>query len=75
MGSATAIDLGTYRTVDGQLVHCWYDDAGRLRAEREGPGGSRVRVDPSVLTGAVKLSDDPLWPDREPPVRSVLWEE
>lgn len=71
---AVAADLGTYRTRKGELVHCWYDDRGTLRAELEGPGGP-VRVDPSIVTNAVKLSDDPWWPDRQVPVQGVLWEE
>lgn len=25
VGSVAAIDLGTYRTSEGGLVHCWYD--------------------------------------------------
>lgn len=73
MGSAV-IDLGTYRTADGELVHCWYDSSGVLTAEREGPMG-RVRVDPSVVVKAVKLSDDPSWPEAERPVGAVLWLE
>jgi hypothetical protein len=74
MGIAASIDLGTYRTSDGDLVHCWYDASGLLMAEREGPRG-KVRVDPKVLLSAVKLSDDPLWPDRDAPVQTVLWNE
>lgn len=65
MGSASgSIDLGTYRTPDGRLVHAWYDASGILMAEREGAGG-REPVDPSAITGAVKLSDDPFWPEGE----------
>ncbi len=73
MGSAL-VDLGTYRTPDGDLVHAWYDGSGVLMAERDGPGG-RVRVDPSAVTGVVKLSDDPFWPEGEAPARGVLWRE
>lgn len=68
------VDLGTYRTADGELVHCWHDPSGVLMAEREGPKG-RVSVDPSVLTSAVKLSDDPFWPEDDEPVQGVLWRE
>ncbi len=72
--STAIVDLGTYRTSDGDLVHCWYDSAGVLMAEREGPKG-RVRVDPSVVTGALKLSDEPFWPENDEPVQGVLWRE
>lgn len=72
MGSAT-LDLGTYRTKDGELVHAWYDSSGVLMAERDGRNG-RERIDPSTVTGAVKLSDDPFWPEDEPEQR-VLWSE
>ncbi len=68
------LDLGTYRTADGEFVHLRYDPLGGLLAERDGPDG-RVRVDPSDLVNAVKLSDDPFWPDREAPVQGVLWED
>lgn len=74
MGMVAAIDLGTYRTSEGDLVHCWYDSTGILMAETDGPKG-KVRVDPKVALSAVKLSDDPLWPDREAPVQTVLWNE
>ena len=71
---AGAIELGTYRTSDGDLVHCWYDETGVLMAERDGPAG-KVRVDPRTVTTAVKLSDDPLWPDGDGPVQASLWTE
>ena len=71
---SAVVDLGTYRTNDGELVHCWYDSGGTLMAEREGPNG-RVRVDPSVLTSMVKLSDDPFRPEEEVPVQAGLWIE
>lgn len=74
MGSAV-VELGTYRTRDGDLVHAWYDSSGVLMAEREGPNGRRVRVDPSAVTSAVKLSDDPFWPEGEAPAQGVLWRE
>jgi hypothetical protein len=73
MANAIALDLGTYRTSDGELVHLRYDPLGTLTAERDGPNG-RVRIDPSVLTNAVKLSDDPFWPDDNVPVQGTLWE-
>lgn len=73
MGSAV-VELGTYRTRDGDLVHAWYDASGVLRAEREGPNGWE-RIDPSAITSAVKLSDDPFWPEGEKPAQGVLWRE
>ena len=72
MGSAL-VDLGTYRTSEGDLVHCWYDGSGVLMAERYGPHG-RVRVDPGSLLKAVKVSDDPFWPEGES-VPAGLWRE
>lgn len=68
------VDLGTYRTSEGDLVHCWYDGSGVLMAERDGPQG-RVAVDPSAVTSAVKLSDDPFWPEHDEPLQGVLWKE
>ncbi len=73
MGSAL-VDLGTYRTREGELVHAWYDSSGVLMAERESPQGW-VRIDPSAVTSAVKLSDDPFWPEGEAPRQGVLWRE
>ncbi len=73
MGSAV-VELGTYRTRDGDLVHAWYDSSGVLMAEKDGPKG-KERVDPSTITGVVKLSDDPFWPEGEAPVQGVLWRE
>ena len=69
-----ALDLGTYRTGDGDLVHLRYDSLGTLTAEREGPAGHET-VDPSVVTRAVKVSDDPWWPDEEPPEQILLWKD
>lgn len=71
---ATVLDLGTYRTGDGDLIHLWYDPLGTLVAERDGRHG-REPVDPSVVTSAVKVSDDPYWPDQEPPTQPVLWKD
>jgi hypothetical protein len=65
---SAVVDLGTYRTRDGDLVHAWYDSSGVLMAEREGPRGP-MRVDPATLTAVVKLSDDPFWPEGEATVQ------
>jgi hypothetical protein len=72
--ASVVLDLGTYRGPGGELVHCWYDGSGALACEREGPHG-RTRVDPSVVTRAVKLSDDPYWPEADEPVQEPLWRE
>ena len=71
---ATVLDLGTYRTGDGDLVHLWYDSLGMLVAEKDGPDG-REAIDPSVVTRAVKVSDDPYWPDEPPVVQPSLWKD
>ncbi|MDE3112320.1 MAG: hypothetical protein KGN00_01250 [Chloroflexota bacterium] len=70
----TTVDLGTYRTPEGDLVHCWADSGGILTAELEGPQG-RVRVDPARVKTAVKLSDDPFWPEHDEPAQGSLWRE
>jgi len=51
-----------------------FEETGVLMAERDGPAG-KVRVDPRTVTTAVKLSDDPLWPDGDGPVQASLWTE
>lgn len=73
MGSAV-VELGTYRTREGDFVHAWFDASGVLMAERDGPNG-KESVDPKTITNAVKLSDDPFWPEGEAPVQGVLWRE
>lgn len=72
--ASEVLELGTYRTRDGDLVHAWYDGSGALMAERDGPTG-KERLDPSAITGVVKLSDDPFWPEGEAPAQGVLWRE
>jgi hypothetical protein len=66
------LDVGTYRDANGDLVHCWRDPRGELIHELEGHGPSRCRGAHPCPHLAVKLSDDPHWPD--PPAATVdLW--
>jgi hypothetical protein len=57
--AAPAIDPGTYRSEDGALVHVRPSASGKMLVEVDGPRGTK-RGDFRV---AVKLSDDPDWPD------------
>ena len=57
--TAPAINPGTYRTRDGSLVHVRPSPSGKMLVEVDG-GGRGKRGD---ITVAVKLSDDPDWPD------------
>jgi hypothetical protein len=57
--TAPAIDPGTYRTQDGALIHIRPSASGRMLIEFDGDTKSK-RGD---LRVAVKLSDDPDWPD------------
>jgi hypothetical protein len=57
--TAPAIDPGTYRTRDGALVHVRPSASGKMLVEVDGDAKGR-RAD---LRVAVKLSDDPDWPD------------
>ena len=56
--SAATIDVGTYRTADGALVHVRTSPTGRMLVEADDATGKRAD-----LRVAVKLSDDPDWPD------------
>jgi hypothetical protein len=56
---APAIDPGTYRTRDGALVHVRTSASGKMLVEVDSDAKGR-RAD---LRVAVKLSDDPDWPD------------
>ena len=57
--TAPAIDPGTYRTGDGVLVHVRPSASGKMLIEVDGDKRGK-RTD---LLVAVKLSDDPDWPD------------
>ena len=56
--SAPSMDAGTYRTSDGALVHIRTSPTGKMVVEADDPRGKRAD-----LRVAVKLSDDPDWPD------------
>ena len=57
--TAPAIDPGTYRTRDGALIHVRPSASGKMLVEVDSDAKGR-RAD---LRVAVKLSDDPDWPD------------
>jgi hypothetical protein len=57
--TVAAIDPGTYRTDDGALIHVRPSPSGKMRIDIDGDTKSK-RGD---LRVAVKLSDDPDWPD------------
>lgn len=67
VGTAPAIDPGTYRTDDGALVHVRSSASGRMLVEVD--GGKANRGD---LRVGVKLSDDPDWPDGSAPHMTLL---
>jgi hypothetical protein len=56
--TAPSIDPGTYRADDGALVHVRPSARGKVLVEVDGGGSKR-----GALRVAVKLSDDPDWPD------------
>ena len=57
--TAPAIDPGTYRSRDGALVHVRTSASGKMLVEVDGD----TKVKRGGLRVAVKLSDDPDWPD------------
>jgi hypothetical protein len=59
VAGAPPIDPGTYRTDDGALVHVRPSASGKMLVDVDGGAGEK-RGD---LRVAVKLSDDPDWPD------------
>jgi hypothetical protein len=56
--SAPTIGPGTYRSADGVLIHVRPSRTGRTHVVVDDPSGKR-----GDLRVAVKLSDDPDWPD------------
>src|SRR5207247_5746416 len=56
--SAPTIDTGTYQTSEGALIHVRPSQTGKTLVEVDDPSGKR-----GDLRVAVKLSDDPDWPD------------
>ena len=60
-----ALQVGTYRTVHGELLHVHLDPAGRTSCDVECVDGSQ-RDGCEVCDAGVLLSDDPTWPWRDP---------
>ena len=56
-----ALQVGTYRTVGGELLHYRVDAMGNVRCDVEHADGSR-RPGCAVCDCDVLLSDDPDWP-------------
>ena len=59
------LQVGTYRTSHGELLHYRIDPSGRTRCEVECVDGS-VRDGCEVCDEGVLLSDDPSWPWTDP---------
>lgn len=57
--------VGTYRTVRGELLHHRIDAAGKAHSEVERADGS-LREGCVICDGDALLSDDPEWPWRDP---------
>ena len=68
----TVLQVGTYRTVSGELLHYRLDPAGAPRCEIERADGSR-RPGCEICDCGVMLSDDPDWPWRDPLVPSLVF--
>lgn len=62
------LQVGTYRTVRGELLHNQIDATGRTCCEVEAVDGS-LREGCEICDAEVLLFDDPAWPWRDP--RSV----
>ena len=58
------LEVGTYRTVGGELLHYSVDETGKACCEVECADGS-VRVGCEVCDPEAFLSDDPAWPWRD----------
>jgi hypothetical protein len=58
--TAPAMDPGTYRSADGALIHVRPSSTGKMLVEVDDAKGIQKRDHVQV---AVKLSDDPDWPD------------
>jgi hypothetical protein len=65
--TAPAIDPGTYRTADGALIHVRPSARGKMLVEVDDAKDNR-----GDLRVAVKLSDDPDWPDGSASRMSLL---
>jgi hypothetical protein len=65
--SAPTMEPGTYRATDGALIHVRPTPTGKTLVEVDDPSGKR-----GDLRVAVKLSDDPDWPDGSRPHMTLL---
>lgn len=69
----SVLDIGTYRTVRGELLHRRVDTAGHVRCEIEQLDGSLCEVDEDGAVAIALLSHDPGWPcDRDDPVGTLV---
>jgi hypothetical protein len=57
---------GTYRAKNGDLIHCHDDFEGHTLVEVEHDDGSMTWADMTAIRDAVRVSDDPDWPQRHP---------
>jgi hypothetical protein len=65
------LQVGTYRTERGELLHYRIDASGKACCEVECSDGS-VREGCEICDAGVLLSDDPAWPWRDPgPIASL----
>jgi len=67
------IEPGTYRGRDGVLVHCRRDAGGTLVLATDGSHRLIRAPGPHCLAGAVKLSDEPSWPDEDDGASEGVW--
>jgi hypothetical protein len=63
---------GTFRSRDGELIHCREDYGGQTVVEIERHDGTTCSGDITWLRGAVRLSDDPDWPSAMPRLIGTL---
>jgi hypothetical protein len=63
---------GTFRAKNGDLIHCRDDVKGQSQIDVEQDDGSMIWADMTVLRDAVRISDDPDWPLRQPRFVTVL---
>lgn len=66
------ISPGTYRAKNGDLIHFRDDLQGHIQVDVEHDDGSLTIGDLTVLSGAVRVSDDPDSPVRHPRFVSLL---
>jgi len=57
---------GTFRAKNGDLIHCRSDLHGHTQVDVEHDDGSVTGADVTILSDAIRVSDDPDWPLRHP---------